>query len=387
MGNYSVILILAAVLSGTSLMVMTSVSTVENVGEVDEPAFRAMAREASLNGLDMSTRRLVEDSGSWYLDPAKYEFHDEAWRYSTFSTRVETLYARGPVFEGCAIDTVDVVAVGESLAGISHQTRATYVRTCTPDGPSSAFAFAASHERGLEVNGETAFYSSDPGTSVSILPSEPIKIPAFVPQVYLDAATYVDDGNVEIDTSATIDFTNYRGITTHGSEENPFVWYIKGGLTISADSLWVIGHGLIITEGYVSINDGTQVLSSIANGERLPESKSDNPNEGIVRTWIAGRMADGVTLGIYAGGTKDDDPDEPGIYLGGNQVVTAQLFASGTVYVDGSATVYGAIISKSEVRFKGKNVVWFNRANESIILPGMFAFRPDGIRMIGYKEG
>ena len=133
MGYNTLMLLVAALLTGTSLVVTSSSGSIGDT-QVDEQTLTAIARDASLAGLRLSTQKLAADTGSWYADPSRYEFDDESWKYSSFSTSVETLYVRGPEVERCAIDTVDVISMGESLAGLVHTATATYVRTCSAEG-------------------------------------------------------------------------------------------------------------------------------------------------------------------------------------------------------------------------------------------------------------
>lgn len=93
----------------------------------------AITRQAAIQGLNETARRLVADTTTWSKHPEKYAFRNASMGEVRYSTVVAAPYGE-PAFEnGCTVDTVDVVSTAALENGESHRVEATYVRTCGDD--------------------------------------------------------------------------------------------------------------------------------------------------------------------------------------------------------------------------------------------------------------
>jgi hypothetical protein len=92
-----------------------------------------LARQAAIQGLNETAKKLVADSTSWANDPDKYAFLNASVGDVHYSTEVAAPYGRASFDEGCSVDTVDVVSTAALENGESHRVEATYVRTCGDD--------------------------------------------------------------------------------------------------------------------------------------------------------------------------------------------------------------------------------------------------------------
>jgi hypothetical protein len=242
----------------------------------------------------------------------------------------------------------------------------------------------------------TGSYHCDPSSCPGFVPNDDVNgpdpnvfyadsmhIPTFVAADYYAQATYVQ-GPQSLN-GGIIDFTNYQGITTHGTVGNPFLWYIQGDLEVEGD-VQFLGYAMIVVEGHVHINGDATILSSVASGNTPPESTYDNPNKDEVRQWISDHVSDEVTLGIYVEGSKDDKPDEAGIHINSNAIVAGHLFANHKIHLNGDATVFGGMITKNQMHMNGKNVTWYLGLNDAVNLFGPNITLPEGIRLIAYAE-
>ncbi len=67
-------------------------------------------------------------------------------------------------------------------------------------------------------------------------------------------------------------------------------------------------------------------------------------------------------------------------------MVVGQVFANGDIWVNGDATVFGAMVTRRQMHYNGKNVIWYKGSSEATVLFGPTIVLPDGIRMIAYSE-
>ena len=357
MGKFSLLIAIAAMAVISVLMLVSRQASQSADVLLADHTFKNIGREASLAGLNLTTRRLVDDTTSWAADPAKYAFTDQPYQHAHFSTRVSGGYGSTVVLGRCVIDTVDVVSVGTARGGRTHEIHATYVRTCSnAGGLPPAFRFATASEKNFDVDGEVRVWAADEDQNASIhsnrklsvtdkayiegygtyvqnggacsycddgehfdpnnpfmgtpyvQQADPIEIPAFVPEDYLPRATHYEtnlvDGVFYVNDNRTIDFTSYKGITGYGTKQNPAIWYIPGDLHINSDYLKVIGYVMIITVGYVHVNGDADILAELPPGVSPPQTSITNPNTEAVRDWFDQYVPDGTTLGLYAGGTS-----------------------------------------------------------------------------------
>jgi len=135
MGNYILLVTLAAVVAVSSLMSSTRSSNIRAERRLASHTYKSIiAREAATTGLNLTVRRLVADTSRWTHNPSEYGFTDQRYKKALFTTTVLANYSPGPLLDQCAIDTVDVVSTGfpnaDGTGFGNHRVEATYVRTC-----------------------------------------------------------------------------------------------------------------------------------------------------------------------------------------------------------------------------------------------------------------
>jgi len=147
MGNYLLLVALAAVVSIASLLHGARQSSLRTDKQLAQYTFKSVvAREAALSGLNLTLLKIAADTTAWSEDPSAYELDDIPYRRATFSTRVSSNHLPGPIFDRCRADTIDVVATAipdaDSTGLASHRIEGTYVRTCrmSPDADGNADA-------------------------------------------------------------------------------------------------------------------------------------------------------------------------------------------------------------------------------------------------------
>ena len=92
-----------------------------------------LARQAAIQGLNETARKLVADSTNWLSNPEKYAFLNASLGDAHYSTEVAAPYGVASFTNGCSADTVDVISTAALQNGESHRVEATYVRTCGDD--------------------------------------------------------------------------------------------------------------------------------------------------------------------------------------------------------------------------------------------------------------
>ena len=133
MGNYILLVMLAAVVAVSSLMSSTRSSNIRAERRLASHTYKSViAREAATTGLNLTVRRLVADTSRWTHNPSEYGFTDQLYKKARFTTAVLANYNPGPLLNQCAVDTVDVVSTGfpDGSRSANHRIEATYVRRC-----------------------------------------------------------------------------------------------------------------------------------------------------------------------------------------------------------------------------------------------------------------
>lgn len=115
-------------LIGVSFLVFKS-----DDGGQEQVESTTLARQAAIQGLNDTAKRLVADPENWSNDPEKYAFRNASLGDVRYSTEVVAPYGSASLEGGCAVDTVDVVSMAALEDGESHRIEATYVRTCGDD--------------------------------------------------------------------------------------------------------------------------------------------------------------------------------------------------------------------------------------------------------------
>ncbi len=436
MGNFSLILTLAALFVVGTFVVGSRDSTQAADEMLNDNTFKNVAREASVAGLNLTLRHLVADTTSWVTTPTKYTFSEQPYQSAKFTTRVFGGYSSTVVDGRCVIDTVDVVSRAVSDAGRTHELRGTYVRTCSnPGGVPPWMKFVTISDKDFDLAASPEIRSTDASVNADIhsnqalnvtahpvvegfgsyvtghkcagsacdgfvpnvnpagtgednvIQSSYVEIPFIVPSDYAHLATYTSPGDAGEFTGETFDFTNFvppeggAPITGFGTEGNPFIWYVPGDWSIKKKgTVRTLGHGIIIVEGDVHINSLSNLYSSVPDGMTPPvlPKRAKQSDVDTIRDWFAEYQTEGTTLGIYAGGS---------IHNNGKNLIMAQLCANGKVHINGLSNLYGAVVTRSDMKFNGAGVaIWYAGANSSIVPPGIQVSLPDGIRMIAYSE-
>ena len=434
MGNYSLILVLGGTLLVSAAMFSTRASTGSSDRLLNQHTFREIAREAAITGMNLTVRRLVADTSSWINNPAKYEFADQPFRKASFSTKVLTPY--GATYKNglCWMDSVIVIATGRSLEGTEYQVDSSYLRTCThPSGgqPWTKFAIitddnltgsqkmkimspydttnANIHSNGMfSATGNPyvegyGTYATPGGTCVdcanflpnddfngadpNVYQADSIPLPSFDPNDFRPVATHIEGGDVWFKNSdVTIDFTNFNGITGYGTEENPYIWYIPGNLKIDVN-VRILGFGVIVTEGAVTMSGNTDIYSSIPTGLTPPASTTDDPNPDEVRPFLQQYMQQGTTLGLFVGGTKKVAGEDISLLVSGRSRIMGTLYLNGGIDVPGDMTLYGSLAGLDDFVLDGKMMIWYEGANEAIVDVWNFGkIMPVGIRSFAWAE-
>ena len=115
-------------LIGVSLLAFTS-----DDGDYAGADGTTLARQAAIQGLNDTAKKLVADSANWSVNPDKYAFRNASMGDAQYSTEVVAPYGSAALDNGCSVDTVDVVSVAALEDGDSHTIEATYVRSCDDD--------------------------------------------------------------------------------------------------------------------------------------------------------------------------------------------------------------------------------------------------------------
>ncbi len=418
MGQSSIFYVFAVLLAGGLLLVSTQRTTTDADRVLASYQHKGIARDAALTGLNLTIRRLVNDTESWKTNLSQYEFDDQSYRGASFSVDVSSPYGATQTVGSCRIDTVDVVATGSSRGG-QHVIEATYVRSCACCELPEAFKYALASGGDLSMNGKskirggTAAFNANIHTNLNMsfndsptiegfgtyvggfsyqdgppsnffhpnadtnstdpdaFQADPLDIPTFDPEDHRATATRVtpDGYTVEVGNPETKDFTNWEGITGYGTQENPFIWFIDGDLSIEAN-LRFVGVGIVIVNGSVSFNKG-----AIYNTPTVPPSSTD---PAVVRPWIDEHLSEGNTLGLYIGGNlTSNDPGK----------IVAQVFLNGSVSYNGKDKVYGSIVSRTNISFgNDPNELWYVKAVDEISLFGGGSGGADHARLLSYIE-
>ena len=427
MGNYSIALVCAALI-GLSLVTNNAKrSTYGSDVVLSNHVMKEIAREAALTGFNMTVRRLVADTASWSVNEASYEYDDSNYHLSHFTTDVRPVYSPTEAIGACNIDTVDVVSKGLADGGGWHEVKATVVRTCSSvAGRPPQYDYAVISDLDMTLNGSQKIWSGDGienadihtnqkltvnggnnvqgfgsytessvinpqewvyeqflpvddwnGATYNTYQKAHIDIDTFVPEDYLDQATYIDNGDVTLNGVVNLDFTDFNGVTGYGTQENPFIWYVDGRLIFNGLTR-TTGYVVIITTDDIIFNGNAKVVSSLEGATAPPESWPWSPNTEASRAWIAQYLSEGTMLGVYT--SADVTYNGQGVFVG-------QITANGKVTLNGSNTIYGGIVTKEKLTFNGTLMEWAKGPNDAILLgSGTNSSLPDGVRLLAFAE-
>ncbi|HUF10291.1 MAG TPA: hypothetical protein VMO47_13305 [Rhodothermales bacterium] len=434
MGNYSLILVLGGTLLVSVAMFSTRASSDAGDRLLNDHTFREIAREAAISGLNLTVRKLVADTSSWITDPNRYEFTDEPYRRSTFSTKVLTPYGATYKNGNCWLDSVQVVSTGQTLEGTQYIVDSSYLRTCTDLGgvpPGFRYAIVTDEDltasqkltimspydtsnANIHANGMFSadghpyvegygtytteggvckdcdnFLPNDDfnGPDPNVHQADSVPLPRFNPPDFRDVATYIHEGDIAYnDKDVSIDFTNFNGITGYGTAENPYIWYIAGDVEIEAN-VRALGFGVIIIEGTLTVIGNTDIYSSVPPDQTPPASTTDDPNAEVVRPFLQEYMQQGSTLGLFVGGTRQVDGEDISVLIEGRSRIMGTMYLNGGLDVPGDMTLYGSLAGLHDFILDGKMMIWYEGANEAIVDVWNFGkAMPVGIEAFAWSE-
>jgi len=429
MGQSSVILVIAAVLTVGILAFAAQRSTGDADLELAQYHEKVLAREASFTGINMTVRRLVDDPDSWYTadaSPNDYEYTDESYYGATFTTTV--VYTDVDL---TTVDTVDIVSTGVDAGATTHVIEATYAKGYISGGVPPSFRYAIIAEEDLTLNGQAhiatvnedananihangdltvngsnvvveGYGTYSPDGSGTVNPEKAVD-DVFDPNVdengsdsnmyggedieiqEIDANDYNTSPPATVVTisdttlSGVIDLQQWATSLGYGPEvgtaESPFLLYIEGVLSTSGD-VTILGYGQLVANGEVRING--DVLATTQ-----PEPDSDASDEEY-QAWMESNLDEegNTKLGIYS--TFDID-------VNGGVTVAAQLYANGTINLNGGGgeetNIIGALTATNlDINVNGGVNIHYAQMSEKILLPGFEYYVPEGVRLIAWAE-
>ncbi len=297
----------------------------------------------NLGGLNISTTM-----GTAAIVSVAYQENAEGEEVPVY--RVETLYERemvpvgggsseAPAFMQAAITAGgDVTLSGNASAGVEG---------IDAEGDERNRLNANVHANGvLRVNGNvdvegfgtTARYADivgnvdfKPNYNPTDAPSVqegvvPVDIPLFNAEEFLDKMDGADDGVINsVDRTSTGDLQITRNYDYHlgGTQEDPYIWYVKDGMLELAGNVSFSGYILFVAE------EGFKVTGNVSMGKDF-----DGPQES--------------NIAIYTG-------KEGTIDFAGNMTLYGQIFAAEGMNFDGRGNIdiFGSITTGGDVTLKG----------------------------------
>ncbi|GIV59105.1 MAG: hypothetical protein KatS3mg043_0194 [Rhodothermaceae bacterium] len=131
-----------------------------------------------------------------------------------------------------------------------------------------------------------------------------------------------------------------------GTREDPYVWHIKGNLSISGNTT-LEGYMLFIVEGDIAIS-------------------------GTVQSVASGHTGDESSVAFYAGGS---------VSMLGTIDIWGQIFAGGDVtFVAGTPKFYGSISNRGASEFKGTPRLYYRVPSPALTVPW------DELKLVAYSE-
>ncbi len=224
------------------------------------------------------------------------------------------------------------------------------------------------------------------GPAPNVYGVSPLDIPTVEVPDYEAGATYIHKGDLSWTGSQVIDFTDFQGITGYGTLDKPFIWYVKGDLSVKDAKVTMLGYAVIYVEGYMDVTGAAYIYTSVPNGVTPPSSTYTDPNVDNMRSFIAANMSKGTTVGFYVGGTKEGWLHSHGIHVHAKGVITGQLYARGPVHVHDDATFIGSIVSRSGMHIHGRNVHWYVKADVKTLPPDIQPNNLQQTELAAYTE-
>lgn len=391
-----------------------------------EYTYKVLAREAAITGLNLTVRRLVADPDNWMT--GSYGFVGESYYSAEFTVKVSPIDP----------DTVNVLSTGTDESGV-QVIEARYAIAYNTIAVPPAFKYAIISDDDLTLNGQAeilavdstananihangdltangsqvhvegyASFDEEGGGTGTVNPEKAIdeifdpnadggydseeqpdnliegtnvEIPSLDPTLYdeLGESHAVIGGNYSF-SGETINFETWADTSAAigngvGTADDPFRLYINGDLTISGD-VTLLGYVQIITFG--SIDIGGSVTSSVVPVPGNGASEAE---------WDAFEAANLDA----AGNTKIGWYANQNITISGNSTVVGQLYANGTISLNGGGgqdmNIIGGITSTNvDINVNGGIVIRYAEISEKVVIPGFIKIVPEGVRLIAWAE-
>lgn len=243
----------------------------------------------------------------------------------------------------------------------------------------------------ISVNGTGTYTSSasadDSRFTGGVAERDPIVLPpvAIPPASYhaLAPASWTGSINPGDDPTGTLPagdnltdgwLTDAMGSTVigKGTETDPYVLYVDGDFAINGN-VQLIGHIRIYIRGNFEVL-GNSSLSSVSAA--LPDLSQD---VSTAQAWADANLPDGVTIGIY---------------VNGDVILNNRTFLAATVYANGTAThaesghvmVVGSITAHGPVDMQRNAKVHYHEGADSVYDPGITHRAPESLRLVAYRE-
>ncbi|MDX1419533.1 MAG: hypothetical protein R3181_06150 [Rubricoccaceae bacterium] len=423
MGQLALILTLGALLIGGIVLLNVQHSTDEADETTTAYQVDRFAREAALVGLEQAERRLNADPDGWAsftvnpdsaralfgvpattVDGATYEVRldsiimgsgaadpDQAWLTATGSYD-----GWDPGHDATGTTTFSVVAKyekGYTDQGVPPAMRHAIVTDLSIDMRGNAYISGSIHTNGslsasggaFDVLGNATYTGDADGVSRHQLDQfqggigyqdsihiPPVTVPPASLNHQIDGDHELNAGNDPL--AALVD--GWYGVTGFGTEDDPYVLYINGNLTLDG-TVRLIGFSRIYVNGTVLVQDNAQLTpTSTATPSTNGTPEATAP---LVEAWIENNLPNGSQTALYATGD---------ITVRGTPFIAANLYTNGSVrYVGGgNKVVIGGVTARGDLEINGNPMIFYTDPNASIVDPGMDRDVPEGLRLIAYRE-
>ncbi len=428
MGQYTVLIAIAAIIFGAVLLFNAQLSAGEADEELGAYQVDRFAREAALVGLKRAERNLANDTDGWAIwttSPStaqtQYGVPTTAFAGGTYEVAIDSFtYGAGPSDPDkvwvTATGTYDGWDPGSSTnATTNYIVKAGYETGLTDIGVPPGFRDAIQTEEdltiqgngcvsgGVHANGEldtnggafdvlgegtytTSETVGDPGGfSNGVTQTDSVFIPTT--PIPPSATTHTISGNLTLNASnapaaGTTISDGWFGVTGHGGAGDAYVLYVDGNLDISG-SVYLIGYSAIYVNGTVTIG-GNSTISPVPAAAGLPPvtaNMSCAERMAVIQTWSNANLPNGSQLGIFAQGD---------IIMGGTTNVVAHLTTNATFRYSGGGSarrlIIGGITAQNDLTLSGNTMVYYTEPSGEIEVPGSNQLVPEGVRLISYRE-
>ncbi|MEM1115571.1 MAG: hypothetical protein AAF594_07545 [Bacteroidota bacterium] len=426
MGQFSVLLVLAGLFTGTLVLLGAQRHTEAAETVTLEYTADFLAREAAQVGMNRVVGTLARSAGAWSSDVAAMNLahgvsgvhhrggHENAYEVTVARVTLGTPPAASgappcpATAPGALPSQVEVVARGTAapLTGTetSYTIRAVYEQCYADIGIPPSLRYAAASEDDLtiedplriignahtneDLEGDTTFsvsgtlsYSAPrpanaPEVDGRASQQPPVELPgvAFPP----DGITLQQDGAFTIDQAAnpgTAVADGWYGISGKGTVTNPYILFVNGDLAIAGD-VRLPGHVRIYVTGDFSMGRDDR-LSPLQPGVALidPRRRSD----ADIESWVTTQMPEGGTIGVFVGGSVDvlEAP-----------FVAAQIYAGQDLEYQGgpAGMVVGSLVARGRLRLAGRSTIFHTDASTSAYDPAHRTIQPDALALVSHRE-